>query len=187
MSEKMLNVVTESALIPATIHIVYKKSVLETDHEREIEPYSLSQGKQDVMLRAFQVTPAPGWRFFMLHKICGARPGRPFQPRRSISITRGVVHETFEPWANWTTAVQGYRNMVRDVLADMEVTDGEREALERFRVDHSISRAQMRAVHYSLFQQCLGTMLSDGLVEDSEIEHACMLNDCLDKCGAGVP
>jgi hypothetical protein len=184
-SDEVIHAIVEAAHGPSLLGIVYRKSVIEPDLERLIEPYAWSQGKSDLMLRAYQLQPAEGWRFFMVHRIAKARIAQPFTPRRKVNLTTGEIHTDFESW-NWPERVVQYRALVLDVLADMEVNEGERQMLDQFRQDNGIRPEEMLGVHYQIFQGCLNTMLGDGLIESHESGELKQVNGLLKRCGAGV-
>lgn len=184
--KRNLETIHQAAQIPAQVVMCYKKSAIDIAPERVVEPYALAQGKQDMMLRAYQTHPAEGWRFFMVHRIDQARQGDPFKPRRKVTIVSGEISEQFTPYVNWDAGVMRYRDAVVDTLADMEVSRAEQELLDRLRGELKIRPEAMLGVHFSIFHACLGTILSDGLIDDHEYQLIRDLNECLKKCGAGV-
>jgi hypothetical protein len=170
------------------IEIQYQKAPIDTDPPwRVIEPYTMTSGKQDVMLRAYQIDPEPGWRFFMLHKIKAARDsGKSFRPRRRITAASGQVHHVYDPYESWSADVCEYRDMVLNILADNYPDPSEILALKSFREKNKLTFDNMRSVHGSIFNNCLTHVLVDGLINDEEQDLITRLHDNLKQCGCGV-
>ncbi len=168
--------------------IQYQKAVLDNNPIiRLIEPYSLVQGKQDIMLRAFQVDAEAGWRFFMLHKIIKVSDhGTTFTPRRKITLTDGVITNTYNPFESWTPPVQKYRDLILETLADMQVTEREQKIIRDFRKVNNISTTDMLTVHNSIFNNCQKQILCDGIIDTEETKQLSELNQCLGMCGAKI-
>ena len=168
--------------------IQYKKSPLDNNPPlRLIEPYSVTQGKQDMLLRAYQLDAEEGWRFFMLHKIIDVRDhGTIFTPRRKVTLAQGIITHVFEPYEAWNQSVKEYRDLILSVLSDMRVTNWEKEAIDGFKLRNKISDPQIRSVHLSIFSTCLQHKLSDGLIEDEEESEIHTINECLTICGYGI-
>lgn len=184
----IIDTIKQCAEEKCRVKILYRKAAVDNSpHPRVIEPYSLTTGKQDTMLKAFQINPEEGWRFFMLHKIIEAKPLiQPFKPRGRISVHTGIVLKVYEPYESWTSAICEYRDMILDILSDMSVSDAEREALVKFRLENHINDAQMLSVHGSLFSNCLVHVLTDGLIDTEEKRIIRDLHACLQECGMGI-
>jgi len=168
--------------------IKYQKTAIDIDPpHRLIEPYSLTQGKQDIMLRAYQILPEEGWRYFMFHKIIAIDDGNAdFTPRRKMTFIEGFITYTYEPCEAWNNSAQNYRNMILDCLADMKITLEEKTKIENFKRAHNITPEQIRSIHASIFANCLNHILSDGIIEDNEQSQLNILNQCLIDCGGGI-
>lgn len=163
----------------------YRKTATARDLvPRIVEPYSFTQGKQDVMVKCFQLEPEAGWRFFMIHrieKVCDT--GRLFEPRAKISMQQVIVDPTYEQLDVWNTAMKHYRNLVSDAMADGRVTEEERLEADRFARDNKLSTAQRRFVHASLFHRCLGAILEDERIDDEELAQLQFLSKVLTSMG----
>lgn len=168
--------------------VVYRKALTDrSPGTRKVEFYSLTQGREDVMLRAYQVSYRPGWKFFMLHRLVEVKDaGRPFVPRRPVTASLEELRRVYEPWARWDDAVREYRDLVLAALADMTVTREEARALARFRKDRAVSDEMMRSVHASVFSNCLAHILDDGVVDDAEREEIRHLHVCFGRLGWAV-
>ncbi|MFA6636727.1 MAG: WYL domain-containing protein [Candidatus Omnitrophota bacterium] len=188
VDNKIIDQLTELAVKHHVVSLVYQKSLSDlTPSPRLIEPYSLSQGKQDIMLRAYQLAPEEGWRFFMLHKIIGISDnGTSFKPRKKVTIQTGEITPTFHPYESWTDAVQKYRNMVLSFLSDRVITEGEKKKLQKFVEEENLQISEIRGVHLSIFSECLQHVLRDGIVDDGEAREIELLNNCLTSCGYGI-
>jgi len=166
----------------------YRKGVTSVSaRARIVEPYNLTQGKQDAMVRCYQRQPKEGWRFFMIHKLDRvADTGEAFEPRARITLPTAHVTTTAEPESGWTPGLKGYRNLVSDAMADGVVTAQELRQIEQYKREHNITRDQLRFVHASVFHRCLGAVLDDGIVDDEERRQIRFLNKVLSKLGWSV-
>ena len=154
---------------------------------RLVEPYSYTQGKQDVMVRCFQVEPEEGWRFFMHHRIREVQAsGKPFHPRTKTTICDGVLHETFAPWDQWTEIAKEYRNLIVDALADMNLDEGERESIRAFSSLHGIPEQTSASVRCSIFHACMTHFLDDGIMTVDERRQLRIINGFLQRLGGGI-
>src|SRR4051812_48120273 len=85
--------------------------------DRLVEPYGLVQGKEDVMVRCYQLHPSEGWRTFMVHKIDEVEDaGVAFNPRRDVTLPGDESLAFGGLWqdAPWTENLVEYRDMVAD-------------------------------------------------------------------------
>lgn len=185
---EQMNALIDLAKKNRVAKIIYQKASTDLNpHPRLIEPYSLTQGKQDIMLRAYQLDPEEGWRYFMFHKITQISDGdKIFTPRRRMSFIHGIVAKTYEPYEAWNESVQEYRNIVLNCLADYKITKKESFMLENFKSTNNITPEQMRSVHASIFSNCLNHIISDGIVDTSEEQQLFTINVCLSACGWGI-
>jgi predicted DNA-binding transcriptional regulator YafY len=188
MGNKILDSLTDLAAKKHVAAIKYQKALNDTDpKQRLIEPYSLSQGKQDIMLRAFQISPEAGWRFFLLHKIVEVvDQGSSFKPRGKVSLPTGQISKTYEPYENWTEPIQKYRDLVLSALADRCVSESEKKRLKKFTEKNAISIDDIRVVHLNILYVCFQHALSDGVVDEAEMRDIEKLNSCLLECGCGI-
>lgn len=154
---------------------------------RIVEPYNLTQGKEDIMVRCYQLYPVEGWRYFMVHKIDDVRDaGVEFTPRRDVTlptdelITFGGARDD----APWTEAMLEYRDAVSDALADGIVRKEEFDAVKE--IGRGLTDEQIRYVHASLFHRCLGAILRDGTVGESQLAEIRLVQRVLSGLGWGV-
>lgn len=192
MNEILSNKIVKTLIdITKQYHVAsirYQKATLDQNpHWRLIEAYSLTQGKQDYLLRAYQIDAEEGWRFFMLHKIIEIRDhGSVFTPRRKITIIDGIVSNVYEPYEAWDKHVQKYRDLVLNALADRYLSVYERKQIIEFQNKYNLSIQQIRSVHASIFLNCLTHLLSDGLVNDEEEKEINLVNQYLKDCGCAI-
>lgn len=149
----------------------YRKAVSRTPvAERLVEPYSLNTGKQDTLIRCYQVGPEAGWRTFMVHKIerLEVTPEVYF-PRRKVTLCDAEVEPTYEPSPFWSEARRDYRDIVCDALADGTVSARELADIKALLVERGLTHDDTRYVHASLFHRCLGAVLEDGFVSEEEV------------------
>lgn len=186
-SQTFLNVMDLAIRGPRTIFLKYETSSGGITQERHLEPYSLTPGREEAILRAFQISPEEGWRYFLLDKIVGIRLGEVFEPRQALHLELGELEDRFNPWPeSWDEDVIEYRNAVVETLANMNVDSGEVQALQHMRDEIGISVELMRGVHYMIFKNCLEQIVEDGVVTEAELAQIKELNACLQRCGAGI-
>jgi len=167
------------------VAITYQKSPVDKPLPRFIEPYTLVQGKQDIMLRAFQTNPEPGWRYFMLHKITKVTDTNiGFEPRRRFVFDTPI--RAFEPYEEWTAAMSKYRNMVLSALSDMCIHPKERAGLTQFCEKHNLEHSDIHTIHAGVFLNCLTSVLADGMVDEKDRNHLREIEQCLQDCGCGI-
>ncbi len=138
---------------------------------RLAEPYSMSDGKQDLLLYTFQVDPTPdGYRSFMLHKIADASvTDTMYIPRRTVTIDGAVVQPSRAvPEPAWTDAARAYRDQITIAMADGEVTVDDQHACLLLAREVGLSTEERDYVHASLFHRILGAALDDGRLTDDE-------------------
>lgn len=176
--------------------IFYRKGVTKhTIKPRLIEPYAFVEGKQDQMVRAYQLehdgdADQSGWRFFMLHKIDRVEPTQiRFKPRRKITLPTGEIDEKLSVpssphWEN--EARRAYRDWVGDALADGKLNAEELVALKGFRKEHGLTDEDTRFVHASIYHRCLGSVLDDGFVTQDEIDQIHFLHRAMRALGWAV-
>lgn len=169
--------------------VVYRKHISpEADPPRVIEPYNLTPGQNDLMLRCYQVQPDEGWRFLMLSRIVRVEDaGRPFQPRVRVTISPEDLPEGVAPAAAPADdRVARYRSMVSEALADDTVTREEFERIRAF-VDRSgLTVPEMQFVHAELFHACLGAIIEDGRIDAHERAQIRFLHRVLGALGWSV-
>ena len=195
-----LLVIEEAAKVPCALFFIYDKGTGEPPKERLVEPSGFKEAADGgVLLRAYQLEPEVGWRFFSLQKILAARArpdvpmNRPPQGILSGEIvqakrTAAAEEQTPGPRGRGRpmSPANGYRKLLEDTMADMSVTLGESANAANYRQEHGISPEAMRAVHYGIFLDFLKDILRDKLVTEEERAFGVKLNDCLRKCGAGI-
>lgn len=174
--------------------LFYRKGVTKTSLKpRLIEPYSFAQGKQDLMIKAFQLNRAgdtgeSGWRFFMSHKVEAVeKTNVRFKPRRPITLPTGEVTESYGRSEHWEADGRRiYRDFVGDALADGKLDPGEIFDIEGIRQKHRLTDDDIRYVHASVYQRCLGAVLDDGFVTEDEVEQIRFLHRALRCLGWAV-
>ncbi len=168
--------------------LYYRKSVTQKGiAPRIVEPYGLTQGKQDPLVRCYQLDPQEGWRYFMIHKLDRVNDtGTPFKPRRRITLPQVKVDQRFEPDPHWTTPIRQYRNQVGDAMADGVLTREEFAQIEAFRQENDITMDEVRFVHASIFHRCLGAVLEDGIVDEDERKEIKFLHKVMSRLGWSV-
>lgn len=166
-----------------------KHATRELDPLRLVEPYNFTQGKQDMMIRCFQIEPKPGWRFFMIHKIDEVKDaGQDFHPRVKITLSDGDIDTRYrdEVASVWREGLQQYRDMVSDALADGFVSRSELKEIDKCKRAHSIRDDEAKYVHISLYHRCLGAVLDDEKVDNEEIAQIRFLHRVLSQLGWSI-
>lgn len=188
-----LNTLTALALAHRCALIHYRSRLAhERTEARTVEPYALTQGKEDAMVRCFQLGPEEGWRFFMLHKIDRvADAGATFVPRQEITIATDAAAEFGGPALRplrdpWTDEMRRYRDLVSDAIADGLVSKATFEQIKEFGSGTGMTEEQVRFVHASLFYRCLGAILRDGTVEREQLAELRLVQRVLTGLGWGV-
>lgn len=162
---------------------------------RLIEPYAFVDGKQDQMVRAFQLQHGDdageaGWRFFMLHRIDRVEPTTMrFKPRRRVTLPTGQLDPLSKrsEQVHWDNAARrAYRDWVGDALADGKLNAEELIALKGFHKEHGLSEEDIRFVHASIYHRCLGSVLDDGFVTQEEIDQIHFLHRAMRALGWAV-
>lgn len=172
----------------------YRKGVTRaTIPPRLIEPYTFVDGKQDLMIRCYQLeqdgdAAVAGWRFFMAHKIDRVEPTTlPFKPRRRITLPSGEISQEFTPSEHWENdGRRVYRDFVGDALADGVIDPGERFDIEGIKQKYKLTPDDIRYVHASVYHRCLGCVLDDGFVTDDEESQIRFLHGAMRSLGWSV-
>jgi len=174
--------------------IYYRQGVTtSTSKPRLIEPYSFAAGKQDLMVRAYQLekdgdAEESGWRFFMSHKIAVVEPTNiKFKPRRKIVLPEGKITFSAIPDEHWQApGRQLYRNIVGDAIADGELSPGEVFDIEGVKYKYKLEMEDIRFVHAAIYARCLNAVLVDGFIEAEEVEEIRFLHDAMRRLGWAV-
>jgi hypothetical protein len=160
---------------------------------RLVEPYSFTEGRQDLMIRCYQVqkdqdADDAGWRFFMAHKIDHVEPTRlAFKPRRRVVLPTGVVTEATSHNPHWATdGRRVYRDLVGDALADGTLDEGERYDLEGVRQKYKLTADDVRFVHASVYHRCLGCVIDDGFLTEHEMDQIRFLHRAMRQLGWSI-
>lgn len=192
MSEH-IDTIVDMARLGRLAVIYYRKGVAKgVSKPRLIEPYTFVQGKQDLMIRGFQLqhgddTDESGWRFFMSHKIEGAEPtGIEFKPRRQIKLPTGEIETKTAISEHWSESRQLYRDIVADALADGWIDPSEAVAIKEFKARHSLTDDDTRFVHAAVYHRCLGAVIDDGFVTERELEEIRFLHTAMRSLGWAV-
>lgn len=169
-------------------HITYRKTFSAKSLPRRlVEPYSFSQGKEDLMVRCYQLEPEDGWRFFMIHKVESVEDtGQRFTPRRPITLPEGSIHPTFAPDPIWTDGLQQYRDLVADAMADGSVTPYEFSAIRDLIAREQLTIEQVRFVHAHMFHRCLEAILKDGSIDQDERAGLAFLHEVFSALGWSI-
>lgn len=139
------------------------------------------------MVRAFQLKPQSGWRFFMIHKLEDVvDTGKPFKPRRKITLPQLKIAQRYEKNETWTSALKQYRNLVGDAMADGTVTTDELQEIEALKREKGLTIENIRFVHASMFHRCLGAIIEDNIVDEDERMQIRFLHRVLSKLGWSV-
>lgn len=185
-----LNTLTALALAHRCAHIHYRSRLApEHTEPRVVEPYALTQGKEDAMVRCYQLQPEEGWRFFMLHKIDAVHDaGLAFAPRQEITLATDAAAQFGAPALRepWTEDMRRYRDLVSDAIADGLVSKTTFDQIRDFAATASLSEEQIRFVHASLFYRCLGAILRDGTVGTPQLAELRLVQRILTGLGWGV-
>jgi len=185
MTDRELRRLIKLAKRQKTVALTYRKGVTnDTAHERTVEPYNFVQGKQDVMVYCYQVAPKEGWRFFMLHRIESVKDaGFAYEPRRPVTLPTGEIEQRYQQSPDWSDPKQMYRDLVSDGLADWKLTEKEAIEIIELRAKHKLSLADIRFVHASLYHRCLGAVVEDGFLTNTEVRQIRYLHKMLGKLG----
>ena len=191
---RILDVVYKATQLQSTLLLWYRRADETPEAYREVEPYSITEGKQGAaLLRAYQVKPDPGWRYFLLHHIMEASiTAHIFKPRRSISITQDRIqklqnaHKPGTVSSSCMHAVNPYREMLLVHAGELVINQDQAGQLIQLRDAQHLSDQQMLAAYYSVFNELMHAVLDGSEVTPEEIEQLKKLNESLRKCGAGV-
>ena len=182
---EILGILIESANTNFVCELYYRKSVARDPiMPRFIEPYHLSTGKQDTLLRSYQTDPEEGWRSFMLHKIDSVELTHiPYKPRRKQTITTAEIHLQYAPSPHWTDGRKAYRDLICDALADKAVDALEFASIKNLIRDKNLKLEDIRYVHASLYHRALGMILQDGFITKEERNEIKFLHKVFDALG----
>ena len=190
---RTLDLLHKATQLQSTVLVWYRKPHETPEFSREIEPYALSEGKHDILLRGYQLKPEPGWKFFVLHHVIELSiTGNLFKPRRKINIGLSRVlklKSQLKPSMLCPitgNGLSGYRESVLATVSDMQINSDEAQRLKKLRQEHHITSEQMLSAHYSVFHDLMSAVLEDSEVSPDEIRQLKDLNESLRKCGAGV-
>lgn len=188
-----VDTIVEMARVTRLVVIHYRKGVgKEPLKPRLVEPYAFVQGKQDLMIRCFQLQHGDdagesGWRFYMAHKIdSAASTSITFKPRRPIKLLTGEVETKITPSEHWTESRQRYRDFVGDALADGWIDPSEAVAIKEFKAKHGLTDDDTRFVHASVYHRCLGAVIDDGFITDRELEELRYLHTAMRSLGWAI-
>lgn len=186
----------QKALLKTIIKAAYDKRILELTYcsfskglskVRLIEPYCVTETSRATMLRAFQLAPESGWRFFNTAMIVSAHDtGKSFEPRRPQFIGVGEDQKHIGPVESKDLEQLEYEKMLLEAIADLQVDEQEIKKLSKFRSDYGLTAQEIRGVHYRVFADCLNAVTQDKLVSDEGRKLLIDLNHCLHACGAGL-
>jgi len=193
---RILDLIYKGSQLQSTLLLWYRRADETPEAYREVEPYSITEGKHGgALLRAYQVKPDPGWRYFLLHHIVEANlSGRIFKPRRSISISQDRIQKiqyshTQKPGtisSSCMKAVNPYQETLLVHAGELVISPDQAGLLKKLRSAQKMSDDQLLAAHYSVFHEVMHAVLDGSEVTPEEIEQLKKLNESLRKCGAGV-
>lgn len=183
-----LGVLIEAAKSNQLCILHYRKAVSrKTTQARLIEPYSLVTGKQDTLVRCYQVDPESGWRTFMLHKFESVSLSDiSYQPRRQATIIHAEIHVQYEPSTFWTDSRKQYRDLICDILADGKVSRNELDLALGFISSANLGIDDIRFVHATLYHRALGAIIDDGFITDVEVAETRFLHKVFDALGWAI-
>ena len=186
---------SEQALLKTILKAIYDRHTLDLEYlaprdgavlARVVEPYAVAENDGSAMLRAFQLEPQAGWRFFDLRLISAVRDaGRPFAPRRILTIQAGETQERTGPVVGKNRERAEYKRRVLEVIADLEVSPDELKGLMAFRGKLGITPDEVRGVHFRVLNECLSTLVQDELITEEEVTLLGELSRCLNACLTG--
>ncbi len=183
-SEK-LELILKAIYTRRCLRLKYFTSLPGAERMRLVEPHSISAMEQGAMARVYQREPSFGWRFFRVDLIGELEATElPFEYRIPIFNVEGRPHQQAVRARN--EDAEAYARKVHAVLADLEVSPDEANALRDFQSRHGLSADEVRGVHYGIFSDCLQTAVQDGILSTEEVAALRDLNRCLHACGAGV-
>lgn len=171
--------------------LYYRKGATrETIRPRVVEPYTFNVGKQDLLIKCWQLqhgdnAEESGWRFFMAHKIDAVEPTSiKYHPRIKVTLPAAEVESVFIYDPAWDhEGRRAYRDYVGDALADGVIDAGERFDIEGIKQKFSLTMDDIRFVHASIYHRCIGAVLDDGFVKDEEVEQIRFLHKMLWQLG----
>lgn len=174
--------------------IYYRKGVTNaTAPPRLVEPYSFADGKQDLMIRCYQLEKdgdggESGWRFFMSHKLERVEPTTiQFRPRRKITLPTGEVNVVAAQSPHWELdGRRVYRDLVVEALADGSLNARELFDLEHVKQTYRLTADDIRYVHASVYHRCLGSVLEDGFFAAEEGDQIRFLHRAMKALGWSV-
>jgi len=191
-----MSTATTKDILKTLIAASYAKKILEITYFepagkaeliREIEPYSVIEIEDSVMLKAYQLSQPPGWRLFntaLIDTIC--ETGQTFQPRRpAVTSSDGDVKH-IAPVESHDYEQQEYEKLLQEIIIDLHVEPDDVRKLTEFRKEYGLTPEEVRGVHYRVFSDCLAAVTKDRIVSDEERQMLIELNACLRECGAGL-
>lgn len=175
-----------------TAKIVYKKVAEPEPTIRTVEPYTLQEHNDNLMVRAWQLVPELAscdncWRTFRIDRIVSVVDGgEEFDPRRPVTIAEGEIYkwaiqrrsETLNP-VNLAPAV--YLQFVETSLLDGRLTKDEVDGA--YLRAKAITPEQKRAVHAKVYAAVLQEVALDGEVTDDEDDYLQQVRDFLRTLG----
>ena len=174
--------------------VLYRKGATRaTIRPRLVEPYSFVSGKQDTMIKCWQLehggdAEESGWRFFMAHKIDDVQPtSLSFRPKITPTLEHGEAAEVFDQSPHWQSEGRKfYRDLVGDALADGELSEEERADIADLVSKYRLTHEDTRYVHASIYHRCLGSVLDDGMIAAVELDQIRYLHRTMKSLGWAV-
>jgi len=186
----------EKLFIETIIKAAYARHMLDLSYcsfshgigkSRLIEPYCITETSGSTMLRAYQLLPEKGWRFFNTAMIADVRDTEStFEPRRPSVIRAGGEVKHIGPAESRDQEQIEYEKLLQGAIIDMQVDETEVAMLAKFRAEFGLTDEEVRGVHYKIFADCLHAVTQDKLVTEEGRKLLIDLNNCLHTCGAGL-
>lgn len=187
LEKQHLQVILKAAYNRHALNLTYFTALTGEEKTRLIEPYAVTETPAGVMVKAYQLSPDPGWRFFHLNLITKvADADQTFTPRRPLAIRVGDEQKKIGFAESKNLVQEKYRKVLLETLANMQVTREEVDKLRKYKKEFGISEDEARGVHYAVFLECLQSVSADGIVTRDEHDLVKHLHEALRACGGSV-
>ncbi|MBN1766098.1 MAG: 3'-5' exonuclease [Sedimentisphaerales bacterium] len=143
---------------------------LQVMSEKKIYTFGqLSRLKYHEFFQSFENVPLPAPSAFNL-KPC----------HRLLSRVQESSHSPVDPKKH---AIHQYWNGLRNVIADLEITDQEQAGMIEIRSKYQIPKEQIRMLHARVFASVIEQFIDDKWLDDKEAAKLRRLSQCLSKLG----
>ncbi len=188
MSKSTIQALSELAHASKLASITYAKSGSQSG-ERIVEAYNFtypSQPGAELLLRCYQRGSGEGWRFFAVRHISDVQDaGETFVPRVQVTLNSVEVDPSRHEGGlkGPKSPRDAYRELVTAAMADQIISAEEFRSIRDFVRDSSLSESDVRFVHASVFYDCLGAILADAEVDETEIIQIRFVSAVLGQLG----